>query len=400
LRVLDFTRILSGPYCTQFLSELGAEVIKVERPGVGDDTRAWGPPFIDHADHTSAYYAALNRGKRSITIDITNTDGQELVHELVRHCDVVIENFRPGVAERNGLDGPTLHAVNPRIVSCSISGFGRTGELASHGGTEVVVEAMSGMMSVTGPPQGEPARFGIAMTDIATGLTAAARILAAVLHARTTGVGGHVELSLYGTALGALGTLIATTSLTGVTPPRWGSHHPSIVPYGGFPTSDGHVIAGVINDASWQTFCDTVGCHTLADDTRLATNGARVRAREHIESTIATHTRQRTTADLVAALRAKGLLAAAIRTVDEVIADPATLQSGLVTRVADHPQMLVSRISGSPAHASPEVLADLGQDTEGVLKQILGLSDAAIGRLHQNGALGPASEKPKSPANV
>jgi crotonobetainyl-CoA:carnitine CoA-transferase CaiB-like acyl-CoA transferase len=284
VRVLDFTRILSGPYCTQFLAELGAEIIKIERPGVGDDTRSWGPPFIDDEDRISAYFAALNRGKHSVAVDFTDPRGRDLVYRLVSRCDVVIENFRPGVADRYGLDHDSLAAHNPAVVTCAISGFGRSGPYAGLPGTEIVVEGMSGLMSVTGSRHGEPARLGIAMTDIATGLTAAGQIIAALGVARDTGVGTHIDTSLYETAVGVLGTLVASVSVSGEVPGRWGSHHPSIVPYGGFPTADGDVITGTVNDRMWPTLCRTIGAEHLLDDDELATNAGRVRHRDRVES--------------------------------------------------------------------------------------------------------------------
>ena len=308
VRVLDFTRILSGPYCTQFLAELGAEVIKIERPGVGDDTRSWGPPFIDDDDQISAYFAALNRGKSSVALDFTARRGQELLHRLVTGCDIVIENFRPGVAERYGLDHATLAEHNPGVVTCAISGFGRTGPYAGYPGTEIVVEGMSGLMSVTGSRDGEPARFGIAMTDIATGLTAAGKIIAALGVARDTGVGTHIDTSLYETAIGVLGTLVASVSVSGEVPGRWGSHHPSIVPYGGFPTADGDVITGTVNDRMWPTLCRTIGADALLDDPELATNAGRVRQRDRVERAIAAATSTFKTEDLTRVLLDAGLL--------------------------------------------------------------------------------------------
>ncbi|MGK0741601.1 CaiB/BaiF CoA transferase family protein [Leucobacter sp. Z1108] len=373
VRVLDFTRILSGPYCTLLLSELGAEVIKIERPDGGDDTRAWGPPFVDEEAGLSTYFSALNRGKRSVALDLGNPKDLDAFRALVAHSDVVVENFRPGVAERYGLHYDALRDVNPRIVTCAISGFGRQGPFASLPGTEIVVEAMSGLMSVTGSREGEPVRFGIAMTDIATGLTAATRIVAGVLSARESGTGSHIDTSLYATAIGALGTLVAGASINGRTPERWGSHHPSIVPYGGFPTSDGDVITGVVNDRTWPAFCEAIGLPELSEDYALSTNAGRVRQRESLEKRIGEATRAFTTVGLLEHLQSRGLLAAPIRTVTEMLADPDTRALGLIAEGVDHPGLLTTRVSGMP---SPQGVADapaLGVDTKQVLRDVAGI---------------------------
>jgi len=375
VRVLDFTRILSGPYCTLLLAELGAEVIKIERPDSGDDTRAWGPPFVDEELGLSSYFSALNGGKASVVLDLNDAADLEAFRALAANSDVVVENFRPGVAEKFGLHFDQLRDVNPRLVTCAISGYGRRGPFASLPGTEIVVEAMSGLMSVTGPRHGEPVRFGIAMTDIATGLTAATRILAGVLQARATGRGSHVDTSLYGTAIGALGTLIAGTSVDGKDPERWGSHHPSIVPYGGFPTNDGAVITGVVNDRTWPSFCEAISRPDLAEDEQLSTNAGRVRNRESLESRISEATRALATEELLGRLRSRGLLAAPIRTVGGMLADDDTRSLGLINESDASPGLLISRVSGIPLPDSAGAPAApvLGADTARVLRDVAGI---------------------------
>jgi crotonobetainyl-CoA:carnitine CoA-transferase CaiB-like acyl-CoA transferase len=387
VRVLDFTRILSGPYCTQFLAELGAEIIKIERPGVGDDTRSWGPPFIDDEDRISAYFAALNRGKQSVAVDFTDPRGRDLVYRLVSRCDVVIENFRPGVADRYGLDHDSLAAHNPAVVTCAISGFGRSGPYAGLPGTEIVVEGMSGLMSVTGSRHGEPARFGIAMTDIATGLTAAGQIIAALGVARDTGVGTHIDTSLYETAVGVLGTLVASVSVSGEVPGRWGSHHPSIVPYGGFPTADGDVITGTVNDRMWPTLCRTIGAEHLLDDDELATNAGRVRHRDRVERAIAEATSKFKTDELVERLLDAGLLAAPIRTVADMVEDPATHELGVFTHTAEYPGLLTSRLTGPGPDPGTGKVPAVGADTERVLAEQVGLTSEEYRELHTAGVL-------------
>ncbi|MGV9864063.1 CaiB/BaiF CoA transferase family protein [Rhodococcus koreensis] len=387
VRVLDFTRILSGPYCTLFLAEMGAEVIKIERPEVGDDTRAWGPPFLDEHDDISTYFAALNRGKASVALDITTDRGREIVRKLAAKCDVVIENFRPGVAERYGLDYLSLSAANPTIVTCAISGFGRGGAYANLPGTEIVVEGMSGLMSVTGPREGEPVRFGIAMTDIATGLTAACRIVAALGLARQTGTGSHVECSLYDTAVGVLGTLVASTSISGEVPGRWGSHHPSIVPYGGFPTIDGDVITGAVNDRMWPKLCTTIGATALLEDPELSTNSGRVRNRGRVEAGIAAATGTFKTEELVELLLAEGLLAAPIRTVADMVADPATRELGLFTSTEGHPDLVTSRVTGPGVDAGSGAVPQLGHDTARILTRYANVAPAELATLSEAGVI-------------
>ncbi|MDW5593027.1 CaiB/BaiF CoA-transferase family protein [Conexibacter stalactiti] len=371
VRVLDFTRILSGPYCSLLLSDLGADVIKVERPRVGDDTRHWGPPYLDEEAAVSTYFAALNRGKRSIALDLTDDDDRATLDRLVERVDVVIENFRPEVAEQLGLAHERLAGINPAIVTCSVSGYGRTGPYAGLAGTEIVVEAMSGLMEVTGPADGEPVRMGIAMVDIATGLAAATRIVAALLHARESGVGAPVDVSLYATAIGALGTLVTSYSATGDQPRRWGSHHPTISPYGGFPCADGHLITGVINDARWSVFCSVIELPDLAEREQFATNALRVTHREELESAIAAQTRTRPVEHWVGRLRREGLLAAPIRTVGAAVDDAATRQMGLFVEIDGHPGVVSPRLDGVAHDGAPQTVPRLGEHQQTVLAELL-----------------------------
>lgn len=383
MRVLDFTRILSGPYCSLLLSDLGADVIKVERADRGDDTRLWGPPFLDSERRISTYFASLNRGKRSVAVEFRTDEGRQLIRDLARRVDVVIENFRPGVAEDLCLDHAHLEASNPGIVSCSISGYGRSGAYRDFPGTEIVVEAMSGLMDVTGDAEGDPVRFGIAMIDIATGLTAATRVLAALLRARETGQGSHVDCSLYSTALAALGTLITSYSATGLEPRRWGSHHPTISPYGGFPTADGHLVTGVINDVMWPAFCKALDLPRVAANPEFATNALRVENRQELERAIAEQTCRQPVAYWLERLRGAGLLAAPIRTVAEAVSDPATREMGLFVELANYPGAFSPRLDGVPADGKPQPVAHLGEHTAEVLAELLELptvKSAASGR--------------------
>lgn len=387
VRVLDFTRILSGPYCTLLLSDLGADVIKVERTPHGDDTRSWGPPFLDEEHGISTYFAALNRGKRSISLDLRTTEGRQLLERLAPKVDLVLENFRPGTAEKLGLDHSTLSALNPAIVSCSISGYGSSGPYAQYPGTEIVVEGMSGLMEVTGPPDGDPVRFGIAMVDIATGLTASTRAVAAVLGARETGRGCHIECSLYGTALAALGTLITSYSATKEEPRRWGSHHPSICPYGGFPTADGYIITGAINDEMWPKLCEALHLDDLAERHELATNAERVHHREEIEQTIGDQCATRPTNYWLERLRNRGLLGAPVRTVGQTVEDPATREMGLFVELDKYQGVLSPRLDNASVAPNVESVPRLGEHTVEVLTQLLNMEPSMIEELERQGVL-------------
>lgn len=387
LRVLDLTRVLSGPYATLLLQDMGADIIKIEDPTTGDDTRAWGPPFLDELSGTSTYFGCLNRGKRSVAIDLRKEAGQGAVQRLARECDVVIENFRPSTAAKLGVDSETLRGVNPGLVTCSISGFGTGGDYADLPGTEIVVEAMSGLMSVTGPSDGQPVRFGIAMVDIATGLTAVTRILAALNHARDTGTGTHIEVSLYGTALGVLSTLITSYTATGRTPERWGAQHPSVCPYGGFETSDGYLITGVINDRSWLQFCDALGLDGLRVREDLRTNAGRVAAREEIETAISESCRLKPTEHWVHLLRDRGLLAAPVRTVGQAVDDPATRAMNLFVELEAAGTVYSPRLDGRPATGSSGAVPRLGEHTAEVLTHLASMAPSELNALAAAGAI-------------
>jgi crotonobetainyl-CoA:carnitine CoA-transferase CaiB-like acyl-CoA transferase len=369
VRVLDFTRILSGPYCTLLLADMGAEVIKVESQH-GDDTRGWGPPFLDDERTLSAYFGALNRGKKSVVLDLRSSRARDVLRRLCAEVDIVVENFRPGAAERLGLSWPELRGANPALVFCSISGFGQSGAYADLPATEIIVEGMSGLMQITGPEDGEPVRFGIAMTDIATGLTASTRILAALMNARETGVGSHVQCSLYGTALSVLGTSVAAFSASGVEPRRWGSHHPSIVPYGSFPTADGWLITGVVSDTAWPGFCDAFGLESLAHDERFRSNAERVANRGELTETLSRRSLEMPTAHWVERLSSLGLLAAPIRTVGEAVNDPVTQEMGLFVGLDGFPDVLATRTDGTPALVTSEPVPRLGEHTWQVLTEL------------------------------
>jgi crotonobetainyl-CoA:carnitine CoA-transferase CaiB-like acyl-CoA transferase len=364
-------------------------VIKIERADRGDDTRGWAPSLNTPPGEPriSTYFAAVNRGKQSVAIDFRKPGARELTQRLAASCDIVLENFRPGVATDMGIDYAGLAPLNPQVVCCSISGYGSAGELAHLPGTEIVVEGMSGLMAVTGPADGEPARFGVALIDITTGLTGAVRTLGALLQARATGVGGQVDVSLYGTALGVLGTLVADWSLTGKEPRRWGSHHPSLVPYGGFPTSDGNLITGVLNDAMWLPLCEALEAPHLAAREEWLTMRGRVADRTVLEPLIAEATSRNTTAYWLDRLNGRGLLGAPIRNVGEAMLDPSTQATGLLVGLEGHDGVLATRLDSVGRPGSTEPVPRLGEHTRPVLSRLLGLGAAELDALARDGII-------------
>ncbi len=284
LRILDLSRVLAGPWCTQNLADLGAEVIKIEKPDGGDDTRGWGPPYLkDEAGQDtseSAYYLSCNRGKKSLAVDIAQPEGSRIVRELARHCDVVVENFKVGGLAKYGLDWDSLRAINPRLVYCSITGFGQDGPYAARAGYDFIVQGMGGLMSVTGEadgvPGGGPQKVGVAVADLFTGMYATVAVLAALTFREQSGEGQHIDLSLLDAQVAMLANQNMNYLTTGQAPARRGNAHPNIVPYQTFATADGHVILAVGNDAQFRRFCELAGCGALADDARFAANRDRV----------------------------------------------------------------------------------------------------------------------------
>ncbi|MGX6449096.1 CaiB/BaiF CoA transferase family protein [Patulibacter sp. S7RM1-6] len=346
VRVLDLTRVLAGPYATMALAELGADVVKVETPDGGDETRAWGPPFVDES---SAYFHAVNRGKRSVVLDLRSEQGRADVQRLAATCDVVVENFRPGVTRRLGVDEETLRAVNPRLVYVSVTGFGSVGPMAETAGTEVVVEAESGLMSITGLQDGEPVRFGVAMVDIATGLSAVGGVLAALLERERTGRGRTIEVSLFGTALSVLGTVIAGDAASGPDAPAprpWGSAHPSIVPYRAFPARDGHLVVGAINDPMWRRLWAALDRPEVAERPAWIGNAARVADRDAVEAEVAGAIAGLTVAEAVERLSEHGVLVAPVNSVGDAARSP---QARALGQVVEDGDVTYAR---SPLHAS------------------------------------------------
>ena len=401
IRVLDLSRVLAGPWAGQTLGDLGADVIKVERPGTGDDTRLWGPPYLKDAQgqatSDSAYYLCTNRNKKSITVDFTQPEGQLLVRELAKTCDVVIENFKTGSLVQYGLDYVSLQAINPRIVYCSITGFGQTGPYAHRAGYDFLIQGMGGLMSITGRPDGEegagPVKVGVAMTDIMTGLYASTSILAALSAREVSGVGQHIDLALLDVQVACLANQSMNYLYSGNSPKRMGNAHPNTVPYQDFPTADGHMILAIGNDGQFAKFCAAAENAQWAQDPRFRTNSARVTYRLELIPLMRQVTRKRTTSDWIALLENEGVPCGPINTIADVFADPHVQARGMQIEMS-HPVAGESPLVGSPIRLSDTPVQyrtappQLGQDTRQVLSEVLGLSQEAIDGLEKQGVLG------------
>ena len=363
IRVLDLTRVLAGPWCTQTLADLGADVIKIERPMKGghggDDTRHWGPPFLKdrdgHDTAEAAYYLGTNRNKRSLTIDISLPEGQALIRELAGACDVVIENFKVGDMARYRLDAESLRALYPRLVYCSVTGFGQTGPYRERAGYDYAVQGLGGLMSVTGErddlPGGGPQKVGVAVADLFTGMYASVAILAALHHRDVTGVGQTIDMALLDTQVAMLANLGANYLNTGIAPQRMGNAHQNIVPYQVFEAADGHVILAVGNDGQFAKFCAVAGCPELAHDPRYAQNAGRVRHRDSLVPLLVDIFKTRTKQDWLAALEAAKVPCGAINHLGEVFADPQVQARGMAVSMP-HPLTDTLRLVASPMKLS------------------------------------------------
>ncbi len=389
VRVLDASRVLAGPFCGQLLGDLGAEVLKVERPGVGDETRAWGPPF--HGD-LSAYYLSCNRNKRGLTLDLAQAEGLQLFYELVTKSDILLENFRAGSADRLGLSPDKLLSVNPRIIICSISGFGRTGPLRDVPGYDFAIQALSGLMSITGPVEGPPCKAGVAVTDVLTGLYAATAVLAC-LHARErSGHGYAIDLALLDCAVAAQVNVAQAYLTGGQVPARQGNAHLQIVPYQLFATADGWLVLAVGNDGQWQRFCDAAERHDLAADPRFSTNTLRVQNRAILVPLVEALMRERTTSTWRERLTAAEVPHAPVWDYAELFADPQPAARGLRVQVRD-PQGKPVDLIGTPFHIggaalpAPTLPPRLGEHSEEVLREVLGLDAMRVRELQKKGVI-------------
>jgi len=369
IRILDFTRVVSGPYCTQLLSDLGAEVVKIERPGTGDDARAFGPPFIKGE---SVYFLSLNRGKKSVVIDLSTESGRETARRLAREFDVVIENFKTGYMASVGLDYETLAADNERLVYCSMTAFGETGPYKDRAGYDVMVSALGGMMGITGLPGGPPVKTGVALLDIGTGLHAATAICAALYERERSGKGQRIELSLLGVQLATLINAASVYLVGGEVMGPQGNAHDAIVPYRAFRAADGYIVIGAANNAMFARLCDALGVSELARDHRFTSNAARVAHREELEAAIGERLAGATVSEWVDRIGAAGVAVAPVNSIKEVFSDPQVVASGQVVPF-EHTTLGQIHLVGSPVHMSRTPVSYqgappiLGEDTEEVL---------------------------------
>ncbi|MBA4330297.1 MAG: CoA transferase [Polaromonas sp.] len=390
VRVLDLSRVLAGPWAGQLLADLGADVVKVEKPGAGDDTRAWGPPYLKDAEGRdtaeATYFLCANRNKRSVAIDIATPEGQAQVRALAQQADVLLENFKVGGLQRYGLDYASLKENNPRLVYCSITGFGQTGPYAARAGYDFLIQGMGGLMSVTGQPDGEPGagpqKVGVALTDIMTGLYATIAVQAALAERAKSGLGQHIDLALLDVQIACLANQASNYLAGGLVPRRMGNAHPNIVPYQAFPTADGDIILAVGNDGQFAKFCVVAGHPEWSSDERFASNAQRVANRAVLVPLLRQATVMRSSADWITALEAAGVPCGPINRIDEVFADPQVIARGLQISLphtlAGQVPLVANpiRLSGSPvAYRRPPPL--LGEHTQEVLAQWLGAPTVA-----------------------
>ena len=400
LRVLDLSRVLAGPWAAQNLADLGAEVIKVERPGAGDDTRGWGPPYMKDGagkDTTeSAYFLSVNRNKKSVTLDISKPEGQKIVRELATKCQVLIENYKVGALKKYGLSYDEIKAVNPSIIYCSVTGFGQDGPYAPRPGYDFVFQGMGGLMSITGERDGQPGagpqKVGIAVTDVLTGMYASVAILAAITHRERTGKGQYIDAALLDTMVAFNASQIVSYLASGQIPQRWGNAHPQVVPYEVFPTADGHIILAVGNDSQFASFCQAAGCPELAQDPRFKTNSQRIIHREALIPLIAGTMRTRSKRQWIQALEAANVPCGPINNMKEVLEDPQVQHRQLRVDMP-HPLGGVAPVVRSPLRLSETPVEYrlappmLGQHNDEILKGLLGRSDADLKQLKSTGII-------------
>ena len=386
IRVLDLTRVLAGPYCTMFLGDLGAEVVKVEQPGVGDDTRGWGPPFTGGE---SAYFLCVNRNKKSVTVDLKSKEGVALLRRLAERADVLIENFRPGTMERLGLGEKELRAINPKLIYASLSGFGADGPMSDAPGYDLIVQAWGGLMSITGPVDGEPSKVGVAIIDLVAGLMLGKSIAAALFAREKLGVGQKIDTSLLEAEVACLINVGSNYLVEGSIPRRWGNAHPSIVPYQSFKTADGYLVIGVASEGIWRRFCQAIGRAEWADDSRFEKNSDRVENRSLLVGLLAEIFLGRSTDEWLKLLNSAEVPCAPVQTVDQVFKAPQVLHREMLIEV-EHPTAGTVPMAGIPVKFSatpasvrlPPPL--LGQHTEEVLASWLGMGSEEINELKKN----------------
>jgi crotonobetainyl-CoA:carnitine CoA-transferase CaiB-like acyl-CoA transferase len=395
IKVLDLSRVLAGPWASQLLGDLGADVVKVERPGAGDDTRAWGPPYLRDAQgndtDVAAYFLCANRNKRSLTIDLAHPEGQAMVRRLALEADVLLENFKLDGLKQYGLDYASLKTLNPRLVYCSITGFGQTGPYAARAGYDFLIQGMGGLMSMTGRADGEegagPQKVGVALTDIMTGLYATIAVQAALAERARSGAGQHIDLALLDVQIACLANQASSYLAAGVVPRRMGNAHPAIVPYQDFPTADGDMILAIGNDKQFAKFCVVADHAEWASDERFATNPQRVKHRAVLIPLLRQATVMRTTQDWITALEEAGVPCGPINRLDEVFADPHVRARGMRIEVDDVPLVANPiRFSDTPVRYE-QAPPRLGEHSDEVLAQWLELDATAIGALRERGVV-------------
>ena len=383
VRVLDLTRVVAGPYCSMFLGDLGAEVVKVEQPGLGDDTRGWGPPF---AGGESAYYLCINRNKKSLTLDLKSKRAVELLRQLVKSADVIIENFRPGTMERLGLGEKELRALNPRLIFASLTGFGADGPMSDWPGYDLIVQAWGGLMSITGTPDGEPVKVGVAIIDLVAGLMLGKAITAALFAREKIGVGQRIDTSLLEAEVASLINVGSNYLVGGKVPTRWGNAHPNIVPYQNFKTADGYLVIGVASEVIWKRFCQAIGRPDLTDDRRFADNSRRVENRAELISLLSELFLKRNNEAWFKGLTDAEVPCAPVQSIDQVFQAPQVLHRDMLVEV-EHPTAGKVRMAGMPVKFSltpasvrmPPPL--LGEHNSEILKNWLGMNAEAIEEL-------------------
>ena len=389
VKVLDLSRVLAGPWAGQVLADMGADVVKVERPGAGDDTRQWGPPFLNDKDgnptRQSGYYMAANRGKKSLALDIATDEGQKIIRDLAKDADVLIENYKLGGLAKYGLDYKSLHALNPKLVYCSITGFGQTGPMAHRAGYDFIIQGMGGLMSITGHPETGPVKAGVAISDLSTGMYASIAILGALYHVKNTGQGQHIDMSLLDTQVGWLANQAMNWLVGGKMLGMIGNAHPNITPYQTFETSDGHIIIAVGNDGQFERYLEAVGRADLVGDERFKTNSDRLQNRDELSAILSQAMTQKSLDEWMDVLEKAVVPCGPVNTIDRVFADEQVIARGMEVHL-EHPTMgdvpqvrtpiLYSETPLEYKKAPPE----LGEDTDDVLKS-MGLDDAQIADL-------------------
>ncbi|XP_071488142.1 succinyl-CoA:glutarate CoA-transferase-like [Diadema antillarum] len=389
IRVVDMTRVLAGPFCSMLLGDLGAEIIKVERPGVGDETREWGPPFIAGE---SCYFLSINRNKKSLAVNLKHPEGIKVVQKLVGVSDVLLENYIPGKLEELGLGYDQLKTVNPGLIYCSITGYGQSGPYSKRGGYDLTASGMGGLMNITGPQEGDPCKVGVAMTDLSTGLYAKGAILAALLHRMKTGEGQRIDANLLSTQVSLLTHLAANYLMAGTEAKRWGTQHQSIVPYQAFKTSDGYLIIGAGNDQHFRTLCKRIDLLELADDPSFQRNAKRVANRDKLLPILSKRLLERTTGEWLEALEGCGFPYGPINTMSQVFSDPQVVHNNMILEM-EHPTVGNIRVPGHAVRYSniePEgrlAPPTLGQHTADILTSLLGYSQSEVDELHREKAI-------------